>query len=158
LCKHADHARADMRLPGARWTLNWKNPATEVGRNAHSRCQARFICPLEALAAGSGHRDHQDIPRGLVWPVAQQSVGGYVLTNAYQRISQDLGIDYLVNKTRQSECILVSPAGPPTILSLHSPQCGKAIHDALPRPVRLRPFSQTGHLSRPSFFTAIVIP
>ena len=55
-------------------------------------------------------------------------------------------------------CILVSPAESPTISSLHSPRCGKAVHETLPRPVILRPFPETGHPSRPSFSTAIVTP
>ena len=48
------------------------------------------------------------------------------------------------------------PAEPPTILSPHSPPCGKAVQDPLPRSVRLRPFSKTGRPSRPSFSMAIV--
>ena len=54
------------------------------------------------------------------------------------------------------QCILVSPAESPTISSLHSPRCGTAVHQTLPRPMILRPFLETGHPSRPSFSTAIV--
>ena len=40
----------------------------------------------------------------------------------------------------QSQCIQVLPVGLPTILSPHSPRCGKAVHQILPGPMIFRPF------------------